>query len=61
MSDLIVDTAGSEGMLFNRKPLQNACSVLEQALAIVPLKAVFGFALCQEGVRPQTSALAVSP
>lgn len=62
MSDLTVDTAGSEGVLFNRKPLQNACSALEQALAMVPLKAVFAFALCQEGARwPQTSALAVAP
>lgn len=51
MSDLTVDTAGSEGVLFNRKPLQNACSALEQALAIVPLKAVFAFALCQKGAR----------
>lgn len=62
MSDLTVDTAGSEGVLFNRKPLQNTCPALEQALAIVPLKVVFAFALDKERARwPQTSALAVSP
>lgn len=51
MSDLTVDTAGSEGVLFNRKPLQNTCPALEQALAIVPLKAVFAFALGKERER----------
>lgn len=40
--DLTVDTAGSEGMLFNRKPLQNTCYVLQLVLAVVSLKTALG-------------------
>lgn len=50
LSDFTVNTAGSEGMLFNIKPLQNTSYGLQLPLAIVPLKTVLAFTLCEEGL-----------